>query len=457
MEKVEAAKRRCEVVIERISSANINHLCKRTLFKLATAELSFLSRLSLPDAAAPLSVNIGHLEAVLYILQQPFITAVSRVCKPLSLSSGIKNEQKIAPSLKGIHVDVVCTLNKTPVWIIVSDRNPKYVSWHEGHKSKGLKWRIEQVLVAARSTQTLRPSSIILFFSNGLVDSVREKLEGEFGALELELKFTVFDFDFDDSEELEGEWVNVLVRSYKEACVLEIEVDNTTNSVSSFKHGVKDSIQDISSPKLEEKNANLNMGDSFCSLLSSMKFCVESTKAEDLSGEEDVINFDTTALIAIVSGISNGSIEKLLAAPECKLRQRFKGNYEFVIEQVMSEIKKPIHAELNGMISGMRGMICESVLREFKELISMCGGPTEKFRADHLLKCLMVVPDSPSERMMELPTTRKLALKNKIVFGSGDYWHAPTLTANMAFVRAVAQTGMSLFTLEHRPRALTGD
>lgn len=67
-----------------------------------------------------------------------------------------------------------------------------------------------------------------------------------------------------------------------------------------------------------------------------------------------------------------------------------------------------------------------------------------------------VVPDSPSTRLMDLPTTRKLALKNKIVFGTGDHWRAPTLTANMGFVRAVSQTSMSLLTIEHRPRALIG-
>ncbi|PPS04466.1 hypothetical protein GOBAR_AA16187 [Gossypium barbadense] len=65
--------------------------------------------------------------------------------------------------------------------------------------------------------------------------------------------------------------------------------------------------------------------------------------------------------------------------------------------------------------------------------------------------------DSPSERLIGLPTIRKLALKNKIVFGTGDYWRSSTLTANMAFVRAVAQTGMSLFTIKHSPRALTGN
>lgn len=77
--------------------------------------------------------------------------------------------------------------------------------------------------------------------------------------------------------------------------------------------------------------------------------------------------------------------------------------------------------------------------------------------ADKLEDLNRVVADCPSQRVMGLPTTRKLALKNKVVFGTGDYWHAPTVTANMAFVRAISQTGMSLFTIEHRPRALTGD
>jgi hypothetical protein len=66
------------------------------------------------------------------------------------------------------------------------------------------------------------------------------------------------------------------------------------------------------------------------------------------------------------------------------------------------------------------------------------------------------VPDNSSVHMMDLPTTRKLAMKNKIVFGSGDHWRAPTLTANMGFVRAVSQSGMPLLTIEHRPHALIG-
>ncbi|CBI26409.3 unnamed protein product, partial [Vitis vinifera] len=332
MELIEEAKKRCTRVmerVERLDTSKITASCKGTLLKLASSELNFLSSTHLHQSL-PLSVNISHLEAVVHILEQPFITGVSRVCKLT---------------------------------------------------------RIQQVLDAARSSLTLKPSSVILFFSNGLDQCICEKLQGEFGAYE----------------------------SYRGACILEIKVDH-----------------------IPEKHIDISL-------------------VETLLGQDDLINFDTTALIAVVSGISNGGTEKLLAAPETEMRLRFKGNYKFVIAQVLSEIQNPIHVELSGLTSGKRGIICETVHSEFKELVSMCGGPNEKLRADQLLKCLMVVPDSPSARMMGLPTTRKLALKNKVVFGTGDYWHAPTLTANMAFVRAISQTGMSLFTIEHRPRALTGN
>ncbi|KAJ0969993.1 hypothetical protein J5N97_022870 [Dioscorea zingiberensis] len=182
-----------------------------------------------------------------------------------------------------------------------------------------------------------------------------------------------------------------------------------------------------------EDGGEVCSGDEFGSLISSMRLGgVDSAEA---------VNFDTTALVAIVSGISNGSAERLLNAPEDEMRRRFKSNYEFVVAQVTSEVQLPILAELRDAIAGKKGIICESVCSEFKELISMCGGPNEKLRAEQLIKRLLIVPDCPSTRIMDLPTTRKIAMKNKVVFGTGDYWHAPTLTANMGFARAISQTG----------------
>ncbi|KAI5330656.1 hypothetical protein L3X38_030054 [Prunus dulcis] len=490
--QVELAKKRCRDVIDRIeglpASTKITASCRRTLLKLAHSELTFLCRCcssTSSSSSTPLnlsnfgSVNIGHLEAVVHLLQQPFITGVSRVCKPIPLSTLAPHPhgQKTDPCLKiHVHVDIVCTLHRNPVWIIVSDRNPKYISWsgsscgspYKRDKSKGLKLRIQQVTAAARSAVALKPSSVILFFSNrnGLSSIVCDKLKDEFGATEFQLDFPVSDFNFDLSEEA-GESTNVLVaRTYQEACAFEIKVSDTRNTVLSSESDVKDS--SLGEAAVTEKDPFVSTEHTeffraFSNLISGMEFYSlylkngESAQVGSLLGQSELINFDTTALIALVSGISNGGTPKLLATPESELRQRFKGNYDFVIGQVMSEIQNPILVELGRTISGKRVIICESVRSEFKELVLMCGGPNEKLRASQLLNCLTVVPNSPSERMMNLPTTRKLALKNKVVFGTGDYWCAPTVTANMAFVRAISQTGMSLFTIEHRPRALTGD
>ncbi|KAJ4823952.1 hypothetical protein Tsubulata_016433 [Turnera subulata] len=446
MEEIEAAKKRCTTVIHRITNlperTNITSSCKGTLLKLAQSELSFLSRCHRNNF--PLSTNIGHLEAVVHLLHHPLVTGVSRVCKPVPLS-------------ENVHVDIICTFNKNPAWIVVSDRNPDYVFWvYDQSGRKGLKLRLEQILgAAARCSQAMRPCSVILFFSRGIGGFVSEKMREEFGAREIGLEFGFFDFDCFGEEGLGGEWVNLVARPYGKACVLEIEVDCVRNLRST---GLDPAVMERRGDVNDE---NLDDIDGFGRVISGLKLCSSmKDKAAGFSDSDDgdFINFDTTALIALVSGISNGCAEKLLATPQVDLIQRFKGNVEFVIGQVvMSEIQSPILGELDSILSGKKGIICESVLSEFKELVSLCGGPNENLRAHRILRRLMVVPDNPSERMMGLPTTRKLALKNKVVFGTGDHWHAPTLTANMAFVRAVSQTGMPLFTIQHRPRALTGD
>jgi hypothetical protein len=67
-----------------------------------------------------------------------------------------------------------------------------------------------------------------------------------------------------------------------------------------------------------------------------------------------------------------------------------------------------------------------------------------------------VVPTMASVRVNALGETGKIKPRHKLVFGTGDFWQAPTLTANMGFVRAVHQTGMALAIIQHRPCALMG-
>ncbi|XP_073147198.1 uncharacterized protein [Henckelia pumila] len=453
---VEDATRRLVALRYRIIRTTISP--KDTLLRLINSELSFLRRISASTpSSSPHSFNVGHLEAVVHVLQLPSITGVSRVCKSIALS----------PS-HSIYVDIVCSMNGNPVWFVVSDRNPRYISWDGGpsEKIKGLKFRIAQVVDAAsQAPVTLRPSSVVLFFSNGLDESICQKIKKEYESINLEMD----PFSYEEFE-LEHEWTNVVVgRSFMHACVIQIKVDWNCHETNGRNLSNSSSRLDkpISCNKIDEFS-DMNLGKSFWSLISGMK-CWCCSLAVDTAPEvgllkvslggarTKLVNFDTTAMIAIVSGISNGGTERLLATPESELVGRFKGNYEFVIAQINSEIQSPVISELSAVVSGKRGIICQSVYSEFQELISMYGGPNEKLRAKCLQKLLKVMPDCPSTRLASLKTTRKLALKNKVVFGTGDYWYALTLTANMAFVRAVSQTGMSLYVLEHRPRALIGD
>lgn len=270
------------------------------------------------------SLNIGHLEAVGHVLRQPFVTGVSRVCKPIEFAKS-----------SSIYVDVVCSLNGNPVWFIVSGRNPKSISWNgtSSERDKGLRNKIQQVVEAARQSPVmLRPSSIVLFFSNGVGEDVYQKLRCEFEAVDVEMDPLCCE-EFD----LEGEWTNVVLgRLFPDACAVRIQVEE--DSIEQVRDIRETMIGDLVSCNKYYEHSELDLGASLCSLLGGMKCWwleVGSMSQSWRDAEAKLVNFDTTAMVAIVSGISNGRTARLLATPERQLRDRFKGNYDFVIAQVI--------------------------------------------------------------------------------------------------------------------------
>ncbi|KAG6404270.1 hypothetical protein SASPL_136516 [Salvia splendens] len=326
----EDAKRRCDSLIDQLQHIPRNKLSpssKTTLCRLINSELTFLHRISAAAASdlnsPPLSLNIGHLEAVVHVLRQPSVTGVSRVCKPIEFSKS-----------SSVYVDVVCSLNGNPVWFIVSGRKPRCISWNGGssEKDKGLRRKIQLVVDAARHSP----------------------------ALDVKLEPLCY-----HELELEEEWTDVVLgRLFPDALLRALCFD----------------------PGLSLRSLVAGMKCWCCSLDDEVELQVGSMNHSWRDAEAKLVNFDTTAMVAIASGISNGRTEKLLATPERQLRDRFKGNYDFVITQVDSGNQNPIHRELPGLISGKRGIICASVWLEFQELITMCGGPNEKLRAEFFLK-----------------------------------------------------------------------
>ncbi|XP_062205366.1 uncharacterized protein LOC133907359 [Phragmites australis] len=414
--ELEFARARCRALHDRLAASPDlpRQPALRSLLRLVAAELRFLTSALAPRL--PLSSNLPHLAALHLLLTHPAVQSPSR----------------LAP-LPG--VDFYCAFRGRPAWALVSASNPARLAWVPGG---GLRARVAAVLAAARGAPpATRPEKLLLVFSRGVGADIARGLAEGFGAVETDL---LLEFIRESDEEDEEGWVGVGFQPSEEMRrfrAFEIEVVEGGVEV------LPPPVAVVTEGSGEEVPLGLEGG--FGAFVGKIR-----TESREL------VNLDTTALVAVVSGISNGGVGKLMAAPEAETRARFKCNYKFVMDQAQSELQSPILLELGKAVHGKQCIICETVNLEFKEIVSMCGGPEEKTRARLLLKQLTIVPDSPSARMMDLPTTRKLAMKNKIVFGTGDHWRTPTITANMGFVRAVSQTGMPLLTIEHRPRALIG-
>lgn len=505
----ESVKRRCktaEAQIQALPTAKITQSCKDRLVKLVQAELNSLSRL--PISSDPISTNIGYVESILYVVQQPAVSGVTCVCKT------IQGETPLSTELRSTHVDIVGNFDGKPVWFVVSSRNPKYISWSCKCNRKGLKARLDLLLEAALATVILQPISIILCFAHGIEENVSQRLKEEFGAVEIfyfkQRNFVIQNkaeecpgmqgtSQFNIFQDVEGgEWVNIL--GIKEMCTeyarndyesaddgssnrnqdwvtFEIKIDQEDSTDHKYlEYGTGKVI--CGDKKFPEHTniqgngnnmSNLTLGlledftlpsnKKFCSLLAAMDALYDNPVGDKgiISLKNRLINLDTTALVALVSGLSNGSAKNLVEMSEQDMNKRFKNTANFMREQAESELEHPLVEDVISFLEGKKAMICDYAHEEFKNLISMCSGPNEKRRAECLLKRIMVVPNKPSVRVTGLPDTGKIKLKHKLVFGTGDHWQAPTLTANMGFVRAVTQTGMSLLVLEHRPRALIGD
>ncbi|RWW35594.1 hypothetical protein BHE74_00059459 [Ensete ventricosum] len=294
--QIREAESRCLAVRHRLLRSGLPPSSYISLLRLLDAELRSLSRLASSSLSLPLSSNVGYLESIARLLFHPSVRCVSRVSRP------VPADAKDHP----IHVDLVCTLHRRPAWFVVSDRNPVYLSWLG---PKGLRARVERVIAAAHSAGALKPASVLFVFSRGVRDHVSDNLVDEFGAVEVGL----LNDEEDVFEELEDGWIGVRWSGSSNSRVFEIKIalDDGRDAFHSL-------------VGVDEREEVGGLDDGFGSLVSRID--VDSA---------DVVNFDTTALIAMVSGISNGGCERLMKAQEAEMRARFKSNYEFVMAQVL--------------------------------------------------------------------------------------------------------------------------
>ncbi|KAG2548238.1 hypothetical protein PVAP13_9KG155100 [Panicum virgatum] len=296
--ELELARARCGALHGRLAASPDlpRHPALRSLLRLVTAELGFLASAPRPDPAAPLSSNLPHLAALHLLLTHPAVRSPSR----------------LAPRPG---VDFACAFRGRPAWALVSASNPARLAWAP---RGGLRARVAAVLDAAcGAPPATRPEKLLLAFSRGVGADVALGLAEGFGAVETDLLAEFVGVSEDGNEE---GWVAVSF--------------NASEEMRSFRAFVIDVVEGAGEVLLPPE-ATVAEGSHDEEVPLGFEGAFGAFVGKMWRESRELVNLDTTALVAIVSGISNGGVGELMAAPEAVTRARFKCNYKFVMDQVI--------------------------------------------------------------------------------------------------------------------------
>ena len=116
----------------------------------------------------------------------------------------------------------------------------------------------------------------------------------------------------------------------------------------------------------------------------------------------------------------------------------------------------PIRFQLRAIVGNQTLLMCRTAITEFINIAFTIGGQSEQARANRFLKRVQTIPDSPSNRAINLNPTRKLGQEDIIILGTGDKLGVITLTADAKAVKAAYAQGVDFQVIVHPSCPLTG-
>ncbi|KAK0403853.1 hypothetical protein QR680_017160 [Steinernema hermaphroditum] len=155
----------------------------------------------------------------------------------------------------------------------------------------------------------------------------------------------------------------------------------------------------------------------------------------------DVVNLDIPAVFALISAVTNGG-------------ENYSYQSQMLNSQACQERQLRVRRYIEDKIRGKKMILCRTAYESLGSIMKTVAGPKEFERVKALLKGVKIVQDHPSERIKALKPTERINERSKIIFGTGDYNKAVTVTSNVHFVRAAASQGIRLSVIIHDPRAL---
>lgn len=240
------------------------------------------------------------------------------------------------------HVDLVCTLLGEAVWVVVINSSAQNRLWFDKKKRKGLHTRVSSLLHAASLVSAAQPSAIVLLVRDGFESRIEQQLRDEFQAtkmsesgLEEEL-LANSSCNFQEVED--GEWVNIHLPSsnIKSWTSYWIRVTPETHM-----RDTKCVENLVSKHVLAAGSFQGENGEDLSSITGSSSYwaVIEGLEAkheefDKFQQERKLLNLDTTALVAIVSELTNGGAKQLLEMSSEEREKRFPVMAKFVYEQV---------------------------------------------------------------------------------------------------------------------------
>lgn len=167
-----------------------------------------------------------------------------------------------------------------------------------------------------------------------------------------------------------------------------------------------------------------------------------------LCKESNIVNLDTCCLITLISNLSNGNANFKFYLPDNKFLIHLD-------QMAIDERSKRVLPDFIHFIKEKEWITAKSAYDEFNKIVSLIAGDQEKIRAQRIRERIRVVPDEPSQRILELPDSARISDRAKVSFGTGETHGAVTISSNTGFIRASRQKGIYVSVFEHRPRALS--
>uniref|UniRef100_A0A1I7ZII5 DUF1308 domain-containing protein n=1 Tax=Steinernema glaseri TaxID=37863 RepID=A0A1I7ZII5_9BILA len=161
----------------------------------------------------------------------------------------------------------------------------------------------------------------------------------------------------------------------------------------------------------------------------------------DPQGDYKCVNLDIPAVFALISAITNGG-------------ENYYYQSQMLNTQATQERQCGVKKFVEAKMKDRKVIMCKTAYNALVAIMKTVAGPKEYERVKLLLRNVKIVPDQPSARIKALAPSERINERAKIIFGTGDFHEAVTITSNVHFVRAAANQGIRLSVFLHEPRAL---